>query len=344
MYYLKTFNNYNEYLAYKNGNSFLLPNLSLTKNDNQVYYTPYTNEAGDIVLHNGNRYYTCKRENLANVWNPSIYTVEGVVVVPNTHTPDGSTRFVSLASMSLTTPDTGSLSSNTTMKFGGYGYNIPELDNVTQVRTTQNAAGDTTYGTNSYGYLPSDRFSGNQSIVDPSTRYYYDGVNSTTQTPFIESAYLSDGSINPNYRFGALNDFDGAGNTTKILLHATGENWAELSTLTDSQDEGYYPAAEACARYSTENTPNWYLPAAGELGYLPLRITAINNSIATINSVCGSGSALSIPISWFWSSSEYSAYRSYTVNTTNGHVYYNNKNNSYYVRAFASAVVRLGIL
>ena len=344
MYYFKTFNNYNDYLSYKNGNNFLLPNLSLTKNDNQVYYTPYTNEAGDIVLHNGSRYYTCKRENLVNVWNPSLYTVEGIVVVPNTHTPDGSTRFISLAAMSLTTPDTGSLSSNTTMKFGGYGYDIPEISNKTTVRTTQNVAGDTTYGTNSYGYLPSDRFSGVQSIVDPSTRYYYDGVNNTTQTPFIESAYLSDGTPNLNYRYGTLNDFDGAGNTAKILLHATGENWEELSTLTDSQDAGYYPAAEVCVRYSTENTPNWYLPAAGELGYLPLRITDINNSIATINTVCGSGSALSIPISWFWSSSEYSAYYSYYVGTSNGYVNISNKYISNFVRAFASAVVRLGIL
>lgn len=49
-------------------------------------------------------------------------------------------------------------------------------------------------------------------------------------------------------------------------------------------DEGYYPAACCCYRFHTAGTHvgEWYLPAAGEMGYIINRVVTINSSIEKI--------------------------------------------------------------
>ena len=72
-------------------------------------------------------------------------------------------------------------------------------------------------GNRDYAYLPSDKFSGIQCAHDRDV-YYADA-------DYIPSPYLTDGSRNPGYyqtsspssSSNALADFDGIGNTAKII-------------------------------------------------------------------------------------------------------------------------------
>ena len=89
---------------------------------------------------------------------------------------------------------------------------------------------------------------------------------------------------------------------------ATAENWKTLSSLTNSYDSGYYPAACCCARYHTRGTKAfkdctdselkagtgfWYMPSVGEFGYILPRLYDINDTINKLNAAYGIGVKLS---------------------------------------------------
>lgn len=58
-----------------------------------------------------------------------------------------------------------------------------------------------------------------------------------------------------------------------------------------------YDAANAAKNYSVEGIDiDWYLPACGELAFLPVRYNAINDSIVALGGT-------SVPQTAFWSSS-----------------------------------------
>jgi hypothetical protein len=118
-------------------------------------------------------------------------------------------------------------------------------------------------------------------------------------------------------------------------------------TITNDSNAGNYPAACCCRRFSTigTNPGDWYLPAVGELAYLPVRLKEINLSLIAlekyvsairvggINSQWPSGTYGY----WCWSSSEFSSTDARYVSTNSGYVddldkSYTNTNNR--VRAF----------
>ena len=150
-------------------------------------------------------------------------------------------------------------------------------------------------------------------------------LNSLSTSNLIPSPYLGDDkTLNPEYskeilsgdtNVNVLSDFNGASNTEYLVGLGTG-----------------YTAANAAHNYDggvTGTDIQWYLPAAGELGFIIPRFNAIN---ATIQSVGGVAVAGDLP---FWSSSEYSSNHAYRVNSSNGYVRSYTKYNTYYVRAFA---------
>ena len=260
------------------------------------------------------------------------YVPIGIVVIPKSHTqvilPDGDPRkgcniIMSLVTMSCTTTEGSVDDSNTNeMKWG-----FPDLVVNTQ-HTTVNCYSNTTQDsstltTNGYAYLPSDNYTKMPSNVCPSIRYYFD---STTTNKLIPSPYkVVDGEWLPNEDYyttkisnkNALSDFDGLENTLRILAQVTVTDWTSSSSILNSASKGNYPAACCCARFRTTGTyrlcdePNltqrvWYLPASGELGYIPPNFKVNNTALGNIRNLYGSSVAVQMNTSYYWGSSGHS--------------------------------------
>lgn len=302
------------------------------------------------------------------------YIPIGIVVIPKSHTqiilPDGDPRkgcniIMSLKPMSLNTPDEGGTSEQH-IEWGGYGKDITELTNYNVVNcysdTTQNSG---TLTTNSFAYLPSDKFNGISSNVCPSIKYYLDS-SSTTKKPSPSPYKVVNGEWLPNEDYytrvsthNALSDFDGPKNTKIITDNVTAENWKSVTPINGGTSAGNYPAACCCARFKTigtnsfvdmlnrntvDNTEEywkqnkvWYMPACGELGYILPNFNVNNMALNNINSLYGSGVAVQLKSNGNnWSSSEDSTNYARYVNAGGGSVYGGNKSTSEYVRAFCA--------
>ena len=307
MKYIRLFENDADYQSFISGGGgdFVFPNVSYVEGDNAVHYHPVPPPgAGAIVYKSGSDLLTVDY----TLWDSSMGTPVGVLVIPEGFAPDGKARMLSLqwASSSST-----SSTSARSMMWGVYGTDT-SLTNYTRVPTTDNA-GSTTTGSNSSAYLPSDKFTGIVSYVDPLTQY------SGTSRTMIPSPYLGD-KPNPAYYApisgynNALSDFDGKGNTD--VLVALGAD---------------YVAANAARNYKAAGAEEieWYLPAAGELGYMIPRFNKIQAALTKVNASQLDGSYD------YWSSSEYSSVNAYGVNTGDGRVYGYYKYDDNYVRPFA---------
>ena len=264
----------------------------------------------DIAYWDGSKVKTVSQDK----WNTDLGTPVGVVVIPEGMLPDGKARMISLK---YATSAGTSSNSAVYLSWGGYGTDT-SLTNYTKVPITDNA-GSTTTGSNSSGYLPSDKFTGAQSFVDSKAKY-------SQTSNLIPSPYLGDDStFNPEYsktilsgdtNVNCLSDFNGATNTAVLVGLSTG-----------------YTAANAAHNYNggvTGTDIQWYLPAAGELGFIMPRFKAINAAITAVGGVAVAGDYN------FWSSSEYSSRVAYPVYTGDGYVDSSNKNDTYCVRPFAA--------
>lgn len=307
MKYLKYLQTTNDFESFKNSENYVLPNVSYVVETEDVSFEPYVppppTYAGDIVYKSNGKLNTINYEE----WNSSLGTPVGVVVVPSGFAPDDKARMLSLnwASKSST-----SSTSESYMKWGPTDTDT-SLTNHTKVPTTDNA-GSTTTGAAEYAYLPSNKFTGTTSYVDSTTKY-------NGSTPYIPSPYLGD-KPNPAYYTeisgynNALADFDGKGNTDILVGLGTG-----------------YTAANAARNYKAAGAEEieWYLPAAGELGYMLPRFNKIQAALTKVNAPQLGGS------SDYWSSSESSSVNAYYVRTYNGVVGNGNKGVAYCIRPFA---------
>lgn len=118
----------------------------------------------------------------------------------------------------------------------------------------------------------------------------------------------------------AVLDYDGAGNTPKIIEYLAGTN--------DGYVDGA-PAAEACAAFTFPNGKKGYLPALGEWQ------GAYNNKTAVVSAMSLIGGT-AIKSDYYWSSTQYSSNRSWYLTWSNGDLDYRNKYYNYYLRAFAA--------
>lgn len=239
-----------------------------------------------------------------DAWNSAFGAVIGVVVIPSGFAPDnGLARIVSLkwASTSSTSA-TSAISikwSNTNSETRLPIYNrIPRIS-----------------GSNTNGHFASDKFVGyTMSDTDPYAGYYRGAMGG-----FIPSPYLGD-APNPAYYApisgytNALSDFDGKGNTD--VLAALGSDYA---------------AATAARKYKSAGAEEivWYLPAAGELGYLMARLNKIKTSLTLVSAAQLDGNYS------FWLSTKYSANNAYYFSISDGYIEYLSMNTSQYVRPFA---------
>ncbi len=301
-YYLKKFSNETDYNNYINENP-LLPNVSLI-GITDVRYNPLI-KAGTIVYYDGTLKYCSPSD-----WVSSLGTPVAVVVIPEGHTTDGTVRCMAVNGVNA---DGSSATTNVGMQWGPTGTDTG-LPNLSSVPTWDNTVSGT-IGSNSYAYLSSNKgFTGATDCLDNSLKYY------DNAGPFLPNPYLPDGSPNPDYRSttitnNACADFDGSGNTSVLVgLGAA------------------YSAANACHLYSAPGitTGQWYLPAAGELGYIMPRWNQIQASLNAVGGV-QLGAAND-----YWSSSEYSSDYARRVYTGYGSVGSSYKTSAGYVRAFCS--------
>ena len=285
-----------------------------------------------------------------DAWNSSTYPSSryvpiGVVVVPGSHNVygDGSCGVMSLKPMNCSTPSTGGTSEQY-MYWGVYGTDIsalPNLDQVPIVGSGSNVgnASSTVTGEEYYAYLPSDKFSAVQCPHDTDA-YYYSSSSSYDQAP---SPYLTDGSRNPAYyqtsspssSSNALADFDGIGNTERIIAQRGTKDYN--SWTPGRTTEADYPAASCCDMFHTEGTSqgDWYLPACGELGYIMPPFNKINDAIGKMRTAYGSSVGVELGTNYdYWSSTEYSSNAARRVYAGYGNVDGLSKDYDVYVRAW----------
>ena len=302
-------------------------------------------KAGDVLLWdkiNQKKLFTSS-DNLSS-YPAESYTPIGVVVIPASHNVygDGSCGVMSLKPMNCYTPSTGSSTSEQSMCWGVDGYDISALPNLNQAPYVDTGssvgnASSTLVGQTDYPGLPSDKFSDVQCPHDTDAYYF---VFSSYQAP---SPYLTDGSRNPAYYqtsspsspSNALADFDGIGNTAKIITQRGTKDynsWTPGRTI-----EADYPAASCCDMFYTEGTSqgDWYLPACGELGYIMPPFNKINDAIDKMRTAYGSSVVMELNTgSYYWSSTEYSSNNARRVHTDSGVVYSFDKHYNSHVRAF----------
>lgn len=307
MKYFRVFETESNYTDFVNGSDYVTPNLCVIRSTGGTKCKPYIPPptvavAGDVAYWDGSKVKTTPLSS----WNTSLGTPVGVVVVPEGFAPDGKARIVSL----LYVDASGNTSTSyTKMKWSNVTVDT-KLTNFTKVPTTDNA-GSTSTGSGSNGYLPSDKFTGTTSTIDPKAKY-------RGSTPMIPSPYLGE-APNPEYSKeisgynNALSDFNGLSNTQTLV--GLGED---------------YVAANAAWKYKDGvSNLQWYLPSMGELGYIMPRFNEINNVIEALGGVAVNGSTN------FWISSESSSNYAYYLSTNYGYVGYRNKGDNLYVRPFA---------
>lgn len=298
MTWLKKYNTLTDWDTAKSGLEY--PSAGLIKEDRSVVYMTQPIHTLPIKA----VFYDSATGNFVKMYSDEItevipsYQPIGVEVVPAEHDVYGTGQagIMSLVFMNCSNPEAGSTSVKN-MRWGGSSIDT-SLPNLNKVNLVDGTTADS-------GYLSSDQFTGTTSL-DGVSKYWTSGN-------FAPSPYNADGSRNEAYyttaysTANALSDFDGVGNTAVLTGLATADiDWKTASTITNSSDAGYYPAACCCWRYHTSGTSQgqWYLPAAGELGYVVNRISAINEAINKINSVYFPFISVVSGFPNLWSSSE----------------------------------------
>lgn len=295
-------------MIFKNGNK-LTPAigsaglLKIMMNDSQLWpeiqkEIPLSETtAGDILLWDktGLRKLFVSSDSLSSYPSDS-YTPIGIVVIPASHDVygDGSCGVMSLRDMDYNTPEEGS-NVHETMIYSWMEANGTDVFPVMVAGNTQDGIPQDGCIT---GYLPGDSFSGTQCLHD--TDAYY---SSDDEWP-IPSPYLTDGSRNPGYcqevissENNALSSFKGKEYTDILIGSATGQSdWKTAQTITNSDDDGHYPAACCCWRYHTEGTQegDWYLPSVAELGYTIPVLGKIDDVIQTLIEIYGQQFCISL--------------------------------------------------
>lgn len=337
MKYLRSFETKTDYNVAKTNGEILKPSVTFV--ENKLYYEslPVT-VAGDVAVYDkaDEKFRFLSYSSYVESYHQDGTLVPiGVVVVPSTHTPDNTSRVMSLVNMSYSSPGTGTTATGgnggVIIYWGGNGVDLGlrNLDRVVTIDRNFSATDPNDEGIsyNTWTRLPGTdpAWTAIENLVDPGTHWQNAGG---THGP---SPYLSDGSRSKVYlkeENNCLWDFDGKGNTDVIMAAQTA-NWSG-TTIINNSNAGNYPAACCCRRFSTigTNPGDWYLPAVGELAYLPVRLKEINLTLMAleeyVSAIRVGGSSSQWPYGtygyWCWSSSEYSSTNARIVITGGGHV------------------------
>ena len=244
----------------------LVPNVSLVESTYNVHINPavvsgYEAVTGDIVAYDGNGEIKYIK---AESWNDvkGQYTAEAIVVVPASHTQDGTVKAMSLHYMDSLTPENGSLSSASTLRWGPNAVGDTSYTTFTgAARMADPTIENTTYDRNNTVFLPSDSFyyntasdkgtegrqNGLKSYIDGIGYYYESGNSNHYDTMCAPSPYKADGSRNEYYYTNtpANNVFSDFGNgldhtvvlTTKTGVYSGGVNLLKNGITDDDNNE-----------------------------------------------------------------------------------------------------------
>lgn len=279
--YIKLFSTESERTDYEASQDFKIPYVSLSEATGKVHYLsdflidPANAEVGDVMLNNR----MCV--------SPTKYSMfqgqeVGIVGIKKGLLPDGKGRIISTNFMDLSTPTTGSKNGTPSLCWGASG-DISGLNYLNQVPCIDNSGTLTTsiQTIQNQGYVPSTQYNDIASLI---TGYGY--KSSVSAGKYCPCPFLSDGTLDPNFIAtsttlpgtstvttiaNALADFDGAGNTQKIMANCT------VQIPTNSNSAGNYPAAHLCTLYNIGNL-DWYLPSSGELELIQANQAVINTT------------------------------------------------------------------
>lgn len=252
-------------------NHLVLPNVSSIKESGNVYInrkfvSKEEAEAGTIIAYHE---HTSGEKEIKYIAPEAFdktdpyWVADAVVVVPYSHTGDGTVRAMGLNYANVNTPATGGAASGI---MWGANVDIAGISNYTAGMKFTNYDDQTSsYGPNNSTYLPSDAFSGEK--VNP-----YDTETIYTATAnYAPSPYNEDGSKNNAYHsLGAfasvtnncLKDMDGKGNTFKIL-RTLNQNYLDQTlygdTLTNAQTKVYFDTSiDPVTKTITAAGETWY--------------------------------------------------------------------------------------
>lgn len=123
--------------------------------------------------------------------------------------------------------------------------------------------------------------------------YYTMSINSAktgAKVLLIPSPYTNNGDKNPEYfklpedgGNNILADFNGLEINKKYLEQIVdGEEWKTSPTINNEIDTQNFPYIQCCWRYHTDGTNqgDWYVPSAGEVGYICAKFAEIQNGYA----------------------------------------------------------------
>ena len=276
-------------------------------------------------------------------WSTSSYPAStfepiGIVVIPGEHGVLKSSKgknqcgVMSIVPMDCDTPTNGGTSEQA--MFWGQSTSISAMTSYNQVVVTESDISNEASGfsSSSNAYIPRQ---GSVGGIPKRNSYPY------APSPYIGLDYKS-GGYNESYgtvkfdtssNHNCLADFDGRGNTDKILAQRGPHDYSSWKPTFNTQAS--YPAASCCDMFYTAGTKqgDWYLPAAGELGYIIPRFYDINDTIGKLNTAYGVGVQLSTNVG-YQSSSQHSSSYAYGVYTSGGKVDKHSKNSYTRVRAF----------
>lgn len=282
----------------------------------------------------------------------------GIVVVPGYHDRygDGSCGIMSLVGMDYNHPESGipvtgtSQTDNIRMHYGHYnilvGNNI--FSSTIALKTSSN-------------YIPYQASSTSTECASRSGTLVWPYAGTTTApTSGASTAYTNtDGYVTAtNGKAGC--DFNGIRNTAALYVKTrTAAQWT-ASIVEDAYETTNTPAAACCGMFKTVGTNSfldvfsgttsnnlsygtptstkdnkgfWYLPAEGELCYLPRNRFEINKTILALNQKYGNV-GIQLANGFYLSSSEYNKANAWCVSMNGGDVMQANKANTYIVRAF----------
>jgi len=249
----------------------------------------------------------------------------GVCVIPELMLPDGKARFISMAAMDPNNKEKGNYTEEPWMVWykDGDSYECNYMVQRTKVPLDNNSDG-TKDGDDTWGRISTLNSSNSDLTIanpqDLGTKYY---KNTTNRIP---SPYAPDGSFNTKFHYRtandewALTDYRGDLNTRDVVY-------------SEDPGEGICPAFYSCEKFSPGYRDHeWYLPAIGELAFIPPRFDYIVSKMQeAINA--GSGGVV-LSTNYYWSSSEWDSEYAWYVDMSGGYVGSYSKDRNNYVRAF----------